>query len=113
MYTKRVMLGAALALLGLLGLSGTAGALTINFTGTVDSCTPTCDSFPFLAAGSTLTGTMDFDDAAIADGSWTGSDVLPGFSFVVFNPALPPHASDPPDPTADNPFTLDESADGV
>jgi hypothetical protein len=111
MHAKRVVLGAALALLGLLGLSSTAGAVTINFAGSVTSCTPTCDSFAFLSTGSTLSGSVIFDDAALADGIWTGGDVL-GLSFTVFDPAAPIFASDPPNPITDNPFTLDPSANG-
>ena len=88
MHAKRVVLGAVLAISGLLGLSSTASAVTIDFSGSVTSCTPTCNSFAFLATGSELSGSVIFDDAALADGTWTGGDVL-GLSFTVFNPARP------------------------
>jgi hypothetical protein len=112
MYAKRLALGAAVAALGLLGFAGTAGAVTFNFAGTVTSCTPTCLSFAFLGTGSTLVGSMSFDDAALGDGTWNGGDVL-GLSFTVADPALPPFGpSDPPNPVTDNPFTLDPTVDG-
>lgn len=111
MFSKRVMLRAACVLLGLAGLSSAANAVTIAFDGTVTSCTPTCNSFAFLRSGSDLSGEVVFDDAALADGTWTGDDVL-GLSFTVYNPAAPIFASDPPNPVTDNPFTLDPSANG-
>ena len=112
MFGKRTGFGGAVAGLVLCGLTAPAHAVIVNFSGTVASCTPTCDSFAFLGAGSLLVGTIEFDDAALADGTWTGGDVL-DLSFTVFDPAVPHHGpSDPPDPVLDNPFTLDPTANG-
>ena len=112
MLRQRTGLGGVVAGLVLCGLTAPAHALIINFSGTVSSCTPTCDSFAFLGTGSLLVGTMEFDTAALADGTWTGGDVI-SLSFSVFDPAVPHHGpSDPPDPVLDNPFTLDPTADG-
>jgi hypothetical protein len=112
MLGKRTGIGAAVAGLVLCGLAAPADAVILNFSGNVTSCTPTCDSFAFLGTGSLLVGTIEFDGAAIADGTWTGGDVL-GLSFSVFDPAVAHHGpSIPPDPVLDNPFTLDPTADG-
>ena len=95
-----------------LGASATSAAKTFYFTGTVQQCTPTCDSFVFLGTGSTLDGYITFDDGGIGDGTWTGGDVT-DLSFRVFDPAFPPFGpSDPPNPAIDNPFVVDLSADG-
>jgi hypothetical protein len=96
-----------------------AHAETFAFAGTVTSCTPTCSSFPFLGAdpgdpndhASVLAGSITIDDAALADGAWTGADVT-AVSFTVLDTAKPIVASDPPDPATDNPFTLDQTQDG-
>jgi Abnormal spindle-like microcephaly-assoc'd, ASPM-SPD-2-Hydin len=95
-------------------------AATFNLTATVTSCTPTCNSFVALGpnsgdptdAPSVLTGFISLDDAAIADGTWTGADVT-GLSFTMLDPAQPlAGPSDPPDFVTDNPITLDQSANG-
>src|SRR5262245_1313454 len=112
MSGKRTRIGGAIAGLVLCGMTAQAHAVILNFSGEVTSCTPTCDSFAFLSTGSLLVGTMELDDAAIADGTWTGSDVL-SLSFSVFDPAVPHHGpTNPPDPVADNPFTLDPTVNG-
>lgn len=108
MYAPRIALA---TVLGLACFSGAARAVTIELTGTVTSCTPGCNAFAFLATGSELSGTLAFDDAALADGVWLGGDVV-GLSFVVFDPAAPIVGTDPPNPATDNPFTLDASAAG-
>src|SRR5262247_1687399 len=112
MFSRRSGIGGAVAGLVLCGLAAPAHAVIVTFSGNITSCTPTCDSFAFLSTGSLLVGTMELDDAAIADGTWTGSDVL-SLSFSVYDPATARHGpSVPPDPVADNPFTLDPTADG-
>jgi len=99
MYAKRLLVGAALAVVGLLGFTGSANATTVNVTGVVTVCTPTCLSFDFLDVGSEVTGSLDFG-AGFDDGNWTGGDVV-DLSFTVFNPAVPVSPSNPTvlDPT--------------
>jgi hypothetical protein len=112
MLGKTTGIGGAIAGLVLCGLAAPAHAVILNFSGEITSCTPTCDSFAFLGTGSLLVGTIEFDDAALADGTWTGGDVL-NLSFSVFDPSMPHHGpTNPPDPVADNPFTLDPTVDG-
>ena len=102
MLGKTIGIGGAVAGLVLCSLAAPAHAVILNFSGEITSCTPTCDSFAFLGTGSLLVGTMEFDDAALADGTWTGGDVL-NLSFSVFDPAMPHHGpTNPPDPVADN-----------
>ena len=111
MLAKPISVGSMLATCALLTGAEVAAA-TFEFTGTVETCTPTCKSFAFLGVGSTLEGFIEMDDDGIADGTWDGDDVT-DFSFTVGDPSVPPFGpSDPPDPIADNPFTLDATADG-
>ena len=58
MNKKRV---AALALAGasMLAFAGTAGATVYTYSGTVITCTPTCDSFAALAVGTEVTGQVE------------------------------------------------------
>jgi hypothetical protein len=92
--------------------TATADAKTFYLSGTATQCTPTCDSFVFLSTGSLVDGFVTFDDDAIADGTWMGTDIT-GFSFTVLDPAAPLFGpSDPPNPATDNPFVLDPTADG-
>jgi hypothetical protein len=102
----------ALYLAAALCAAASARAATLHFSGTVQQCTPTCNSFAFLDVGSKLSATLMLDDAAIADGTWTGADVT-GISITVLNPAAQLFGpSDPPDPVTDNPFTIDQSVNG-
>ena len=118
MHAKRLLAVSGLAA-GLLLVGGPAAAKQFFFTGHVITCTPTCNSFSFLGpdpgdpndAQSELNGYLEFDDDAIADGKWVGSDIT-NLSFDVFDPAHPIVAHDPPDPTVDNPFTIDPTPDG-
>jgi hypothetical protein len=108
---KPAWIGSALAVFSLMTGANVAAA-TFAFTGTVETCIPTCESFAFLGVGSTLEGFIAMDDDAIADGTWVGGDVT-DLSFTVGDPSLPPHGpSNPPDPILDNPFTLDQSPEG-
>jgi hypothetical protein len=89
-----------------------ADAKTFFFSGTVAACTPTCESFAFLRAGSEFNGFITLDDAGIADGVFDGGDVT-DLAFEVFNPAGQTFGpSNPPSPVTDNPFVLDQSVDG-
>ena len=118
MHPKTVWAASSLAA-ALLLATGPVAAKTFNLAGHVTTCTPTCNTFAFLGpdpddptdAESELTGFLEFDDAAIADGAWVGADVT-GLSFTVFDPARPIVASDPPNPVTDNPFVLDETVNG-
>src|SRR5262245_48055949 len=112
MFGKRIRVGGAITALVLSGMTAPAHAVILNFSGEITSCTPTCDSVAFLSTGSLLVGTVELDDAAIADGTWTGGDVL-DLSFAVFDPAVAHHGpTNPPDPVLDNPFTLDPTVNG-
>jgi hypothetical protein len=112
MTTCRLAAKAALILFLTLAASAPAGAASFYFNGTVEQCTPTCNSFVFLSDGSLLDGFVTMDDAGIGDGTWVGGDVT-GLSFRVIDPAQPLFGpSDPPNPATDNPFVVDQSADG-
>jgi hypothetical protein len=91
--------------------SAAAGAKTFFFTGTVASCAPTCDSFAFLSTGSEFNGFITLDDASIADGSFDGGDIT-DLGFEVFDPAVQPLSTNPPDPITNNPFVIDQSPEG-
>jgi HYDIN/CFA65/VesB-like, Ig-like domain len=89
-----------------------AGAKSFFFSGAVAACTPTCNSFAFLRAGSEFNGYITLSDAGIADGVFIGADVT-GLAFEVFNPGGAPFGpSNPPNPVTDNPFVLDRSVNG-
>jgi hypothetical protein len=91
--------------------SAPAVAKTYFFSGSVAYCTPTCNSFAFLRAGSEFNGFLELNDAAIADGVFVGGDVT-DLAFEVFNPGGQPNTSDPPNPVTDNPFVLNQGANG-
>jgi hypothetical protein len=102
----------ALILMLTLAASAPAAAATFYFNGTVEQCTPTCNSFVFLGPGSLLDGFVTMDDADLGDGNWVGGDVT-NLSFRVIDPAFPLSGpSDPPNPATDNPFVVDQTADG-
>lgn len=108
---KSTLIGTVLAGVAVVGLSGAASAATVNFSGVVTDCTPTCLSFPFLDTGSELNGQIDFG-SGFDDGVWDGGDVTV-VSATVLNPGIPvTPPSDPPNPAVDNPFTLDQTPEG-
>jgi hypothetical protein len=110
MRVRTLWVSTGLAAAALLA-GGSAGAATFTFSGTVTGCTLTCDSFAFLSTGSTIDGFLELDDAAIADGTWVGGDVI-DLEFTVGDPNTPPFGpSIPPNPALDNPFVLDQTAD--
>lgn len=82
--------------------AGAAGAVTYAIDGALTSCTGTCNSFPSLAVGSTIQGTVDI--ATPLGENITDADVA-DFSLTVLNPAAPP--SGPiGDPSVDNPMEI-------
>jgi HYDIN/CFA65/VesB-like, Ig-like domain/Abnormal spindle-like microcephaly-assoc'd, ASPM-SPD-2-Hydin len=91
--------------------SAPVDAKTFYFSGSVATCTPTCNSFNFLDAGSEFNGYITLNDVGIADGGYDGGDVM-GLAFQVFNPGAAMQASNPPDPTGDNPFVIDDTNNG-
>jgi hypothetical protein len=91
--------------------SAPVDAKTFFFAGSVTTCTPTCNSFAFLRAGSEFNGFITLDDAGIADGTFDGGDVT-DLAFEVFNPGAQQFITDPPDPVTNNPFVLDQSPEG-
>lgn len=101
-----------LCALATLAAAGPANALVFQLTGTITSCTPSCDSLAFLGTGSTISGFIEVSELWLRDGTWAGEDVR-DVAFTIGDPALPPFGpSDPPDPVVDNPFTLDPGEDG-
>ncbi len=83
----------ALAIVALgLALSGAANATTYDFSGTISSCTTTCDSFPALTIGSLVEGSIDINTSA--NGSWAFADIN-SFLYTIFNPALPVDTTNP------------------
>ena len=95
-------------------VTGSVQPEVLDNNGDVDysGCTPTCLSFAFLAAGSEFNGFITLDDAGIADGAFVGADV-DDLAFEVFDPATAQFGpSSPPNPVTDNPFVIDQSADG-
>src|SRR5262245_53234030 len=86
--------------------AATANATVYNYSGTVISCTPTCDSFAALAVGTEVTGQVTINTSP--NGSWTFADVSASFSYEVFNPAAPLEPFDGTNPTTANPLPLNE-----
>lgn len=93
-----------IAILGFAGNS-VATADLYQYDGTVTLCTGTCASFASLDVGSTITGTIGIDTTP--GGSFGDADIG-NFTFLVFNPAVPP-SGPVGDPVNDNPLVLDSS----